>query len=457
LIIKILEKQFPGNFSMIQNFTKYIADQNLFTKKDEILLAVSGGKDSVCLSHLFAAAGFNFSIAHCNFNLRGDASNEDAVFVQNLAQELGVRYYVKNFETEVFANQEKISIQMAARDLRYTWLEKIRSDHGYQYIATAHHLNDSIETVIYNLAKGCGIRGLHGILPKNGNIIRPLLFAEGTEIETYIESNSLAYREDASNASDKYSRNFIRHQIVPKFKELNPSFEKSANETIQKIKETEFIFDQSIQQYRDLIVKEKGHEIYIDFNKIPKAAAPTVLYEILKPMGFHGDQIKMMLNQDHQSGISFYTETHILLIDRDQYIIRKNEIPKFVKRDIPQSEEAVRLNDKILIFSVLDKVPDPIPKDSSVAVLDFDKLSFPLQLRSWKAGDIFQPFGMHGKHQKIQDFLTNKKLTRFEKEVVHVLESNGEICWVIGMRLDERFRVTEATKKCYSINAKHIH
>ncbi|MFT5167891.1 MAG: tRNA(Ile)-lysidine synthase [Saprospiraceae bacterium] len=439
---------------MIEYFKKYIADQNLLSRGDKILLAVSGGKDSVCMSHLFALAGFSFDLAHCNFKLRGEAADGDATFVQNLAQELGVECHIQSFETETFANTEKISIQMAARDLRYEWLEKIRSGNGYQYIATAHHLNDSIETVIYNFAKGCGIRGLHGILPKNGKIIRPLLFAEGAAIEAYIQSNSLVYREDASNASDKYSRNFIRHQIVPKLKELNPSFEKSAEETIQRIREIEFLFKQSIQQYRDLVLKEKGQEIYIDYHKIPKAAAPTILYELLKPMGFHGDQIKMMLRPDHQSGVSFYTLSHVLLIDRDRYIIRKNEIPKFVERDIPLGEEAVRLNDRTLSFSVLDSVPDPIPKAPSLAVLDFDKLTFPLQLRPWKAGDIFQPFGMQGKHQKVQDFLTNKKLSRFEKEVVHILESDGEICWVVGMRVDERFRIGEGTDRAYIIEVK---
>ena len=440
---------------MLKNFKKYISDKNLFAAEDRILLAVSGGKDSACMSHLFALAGFSFDIAHCNFNLRGDASDGDAEFVQNMAKEYGVKSYIENFDAETFALTEKVSIQMAARDLRYTWLEKIRAENAYQYIATAHHLNDSIETVIYNFTKGCGIRGLHGILPKNGKIVRPMLFAEGTEIEKYIETNAIPFREDASNASDKYSRNFIRHQVVPKLKKLNPSFEKSTAETIRKIRETEFIFEQAIQQYKDLVFEEKGDEVYIDFNKIPKPAAHTILYEILKPMGFHGDQIKMMMETDHQSGISFYTDSHILLIDRDRYIIRKNEIPKFVKRDIQLTEEAVIINDLMLIFSVLEKAPDPIPKNAEVAVLDFDKLHFPLQLRPWKAGDIFQPFGMHGKHQKVQDFLTNKKLSRFEKEVVHVLESDGKICWVVGMRVDERFRITERTDKCFYIKIKY--
>ncbi len=436
---------------MIQKLKDYISDQGLFSSEDKILLAVSGGKDSVCMSHLFAQADLPFGIAHCNFKLRADASDEDATFVKDLAQQLGVKCFTKSFETAQYAKTKKVSIQMAARDLRYLWLEKIRSENDYAFIATAHHLNDSTETVLYNFAKGCGIRGLHGILPKSNYIIRPLLFAEGSEIEDYVKVNQLAYREDLSNASDKYSRNFIRHQIIPKFKKLNPAFEKSADETIQRLRDVEFLFEQSIQNYKTLILTEKGQEIYIDYHQLPSAAASTVLYEILKPMGFHGDQVKMILNQKHQSGIYFYSNSHTLLIDRDQYIVRKKEVLKLDQIDVLVDDKTILFNGQTLSCTILDTIPNPISKDSSTAVLDFDKLSFPLRLRPWKPGDIFQPFGMKGKHQKIQDFLTHKKLSRFEKEAVYVLESAGEICWVVGMRIDERFRVWEGTAVCYLV------
>ncbi len=440
---------------MLQQFLAYIKTQALFSSEDKILLAVSGGMDSVLMAHLFAEAGLSFGIAHCNFKLRGIESDGDADFVESLAKDTKVSFHLKNFDTQAYADQEKISIQMAARDLRYEWLESIRKENNYSYIATAHHLNDSIETVIYNFSKGCGIRGLHGISPKKDKIIRPLLFAKRAEIADNIKDNSFQFREDASNASEKYSRNFIRHQIVPKLKELNSSFEKSTQETIQKIRETEFLFQQSVEFYKKEITTIKEDSLFIDYKKLPKEAAHTLLFEILNPMGFHGDQVKMILDQDHQSGVSFFTKSHILLIDRDQYIVKKNEVPKLVTLKIKASEEAVMIKDKMLIFEVLDNVPDPIPRDATIAILDFEKLSFPLQLRPWKDGDIFQPFGMNGQHQKVKDFLTNKKLSRFEKDEVHVIESDGIICWIVGLRIDERFRILENTSKLFRITQKH--
>lgn len=440
---------------IFQQFQNYIKDQNLFSRKDKILLAISGGMDSVLMCHLFKEANLSASIAHCNFKLRGEDSDGDAVFVKQLAADLDFDFYEEYFNTTAYAEKEKISIQMAARDLRYEWLEKIRRENGFQYIATAHHLNDSIETIIYNFSKGCGIRGLHGILPKKEKIIRPLLFASRSEIEEHIKNNKIQYREDASNASDKYSRNFIRHQIIPKFKTLNASFEKSSKETIQKIRATEFLFEESISNYKKKLVKKKEGKIFIDYLNLPEEAAHTILFEILNPMGFNGDQIKMILDQDHQSGTSFYTTNHILLIDRDHYIVKKIEAPKLFSIDIEEAEDEIAINDKILVFESNNKIPSPIPKDKDIAILDFKKLTFPLKLRPWKAGDIFQPFGMSGKHQKIKEFLTNKRLTRFEKEEICVIESAGKICWVVGMRIDERFKVSKDTTSVFKITQKH--
>lgn len=432
---------------MVAQFKKHITTQALFSKEDKILLAVSGGKDSVLMSRLFAEAGYTFVIAHCNFKLRGVASDEDALFVRALAKELGVACLVEEFDTEHYAASQKISIQMAARELRYDWLEKTRRAQSCAYIATAHHLNDSLETVLYNFTKGCGIRGLHGILPKQGQIIRPLLFAEASAIVDYIQNQQIPFREDASNASDKYSRNFIRHQVIPKLKKLNPAFEKTASTTIQRIRETEFIFHEAIAHYKKQVLSEQDGHTFIAYQKIPKAAASTILYELLCPMHFNAEQVDMLLHQEHQSGVRFQSATHELLIDRGRYIIRRHTAIEAVELVIEEGTTSLDFQGKRLSFVKLEELPEPMPKAATIALLDYGQLVFPLRLRPWRAGDIFQPFGMGGQHQKVQDFLTHRKLSRFEKEQAYVLESGGKICWVVGFRIDERFRI-RATSTC---------
>jgi len=302
-----------------------------------------------------------------------------------------------------------------------------------------------VETVLYNFTKGCGIRGLHGILPKKGHLIRPLLFATASSIVDYVQKHNISFREDASNASDKYSRNFIRHQVIPNLKKLNPAFEKTAGVSIQRIRETEFLFHEAIANYKKLVLSKQGDHIFIQYKKIPQAAAATILYELLRPMHFTNEQVLMLLGQEHQSGIKFLSSTHELLIDRDHYIIRKQEVIQAATFEIEAGTKNCNLQDKQLTFTKLEQAPETIPKDAHIAMLDYEQLHFPLQLRPWKAGDSFQPFGMNGQHQKVQDFLTHKKLSRFEKEQVYVLESDRKICWIIGLRLDERFRLTDST------------
>lgn len=432
---------------MLKRFQEYIKNQCLFSSDDRILLAVSGGMDSMVMSHLFAQAGFSFAIAHCNFQLRGADSDADATFVETTSKALNIQYYRQDFDTKAYVASQRVSTQMAARRLRYEWLEAVRLKENYNYIATAHHLNDSIETMIYNLTKGCGIRGLHGISPKNGKIIRPLLFAERREIADFVTEHQIAYREDASNASDKYSRNFIRHQVIPQLKTLNSSFEQSTKATIQNLRETEFIFHQAIADFRTKWVEEKGDTLWIDYKKIPKEAARTILYEFLRPMGFHGDQILMLLNTAHQSGISFSSKTHELLVDRDYYIVRERQDHLTLEYNVEIDDKSIHFSNRKLSFEYPDEIPNPIPGNPAIAVLDLEQLQFPLRLRPWTDGDIFQPFGMHGQHQKLKDFLTHRKLNRFEKEQVYVLESAGKICWIVGFRIDERFRINAFSKK----------
>ncbi len=441
---------------MIRDLQDYVNSEDLFSKEAKILLAVSGGMDSVVLTQLMHTAGYSIGLAHCNFQLRGADSDGDEIFVQQLALELNVPFYSHHFDTSSYAAEQNISIQMAARDLRYTWLEEIRSTNGYAYIATAHHLNDSLETVIYNFAKGTGIRGLHGILPKQNKIIRPLLFATRDQIAAYQVQQAIAFREDASNASDKYSRNYIRHHIVPALRSLNPNLELTAATTINNLKETEWLFLEMIERYRQKHVRKEAGRWYIDYQKLPKEAAATILFELLSPFGFHGDQVRMILRQEHQAGVYFESEEYVLLIDREELILRPQaeRVQRELRISAVDADDAlhVSIGSANIECKLLNEPPESFPRDENIALLDFDKLDFPLTLRYWKAGDQFQPFGLNGHHKKVKDFLTNRKLNRFEKNETMVIESNGEICWVVGLRIDERFKVDAGTKRYWQMH-----
>lgn len=437
--------------------TEYIWENKLISSNQKTLLAVSGGIDSVVLCHLFKQTNLPFGIAHCNFKLRENASDDDEFFVKKLANELGVPFFSTAFETTQIAKKRQQSIQVAARDLRYEWLEKIRKKHGFATIATAHHLNDSVETVLYNFTKGCGIRGLHGILPKVGHIIRPLLFATKEEIEKFAKNENLSWREDASNATDKYARNKIRHHVVPVLKQLNPNFEQTAAANIQRLQETEALYDFAIQKIKAKIVHKKEDTLYISISKLLNAPAPqSVLFEILKSYQFNNQQVRQIirtarhLENNTHSGKNFYAQAHCLLIDRDFLILKKETISNIEHHLIYKNDNQILLSDRILNIKAIAK-PKQFSQNKQEAILDFDKLHFPLKLRKWQAGDHFQPLGMKGKRQKLQDFFSNNKLTKFEKEAVWILESRGEICWIVGYRLDERFKVTNSTNSCLQI------
>jgi tRNA(Ile)-lysidine synthase len=281
---------------MVSKFQKYIASQNLLATGGKTLVATSGGVDSVVLCHLFLEAGLPFAMAHCNFQLRGEASDADEVFVKKLADEFRVDFYSTRFETSIFAQQNKLSTQQAARELRYNWLEETRQLADCQHIATAHHLDDSIETVFYNFAKGCGLRGLHGIPPVNGHVIRPLLFATKKDILEFAKQKEIGYREDASNLTDKYSRNLLRHHVVPVFEQINPSFQNKAGENIERLREAELLFDFALQKIMADVVDKLPDVWRIDLQKLLAYPAPaTVLFEVLKPFGFNNDQVQNIL------------------------------------------------------------------------------------------------------------------------------------------------------------------
>lgn len=446
---------------MKNRFEKYIIENQLFTKNDRLLVAVSGGVDSVVLSQLLYINGYHFSIAHCNFQLRGEESNEDEEFVKSLAEAWKVPFYVKKMDTKQYVLDNKVSIQVAARVLRYAWFEELRNTFNYDYILTAHHASDNIETVLYNFAKGSGLLGLTGIKPKNKAIIRPLLWAKKEEILAFLKAENLPFREDSSNETDKYARNNIRHHIIPVLKQLNPNFETTANETIQRLAETQVLFDFFIQKTKKEITHFLNGYLFIDKNKLKTyPSVSTVLFEILKEFGFNNDQVSQILKDDgFKIGTLFYTQTHKLLIDRTHYIVapQVKQVETEVSFIIQKDDILIKGEGFELAFTYFKGKKGEFSRNPFTVLLDVEKLSFPLTLRKWQDGDRFQPIGMGGKSQLLSDFFRLQKLSIFEKAQVWILETaQKQICWVVGFRIDERCKITEGSKSFVNIEFKLI-
>ena len=434
---------------MLKNFKEFISTNKLFDKSHKILVAVSGGIDSVVLCHLLEKVGFDFGIAHCNFNLRGKESDSDEKFVKNLAKQFNVPFHVKRFNTQAYSDKHGISIQMAARDLRYSWFEEIRAKNHYTYIAIAHHQNDEIETFFINLIRGTGIAGLHGIKVKTGNIVRPLMFADRKQIENFASKNKIKYREDSSNVSLKYLRNKIRHKLLPLLKEINPDVESSVINDIKRITQIENVFQSLVKEKKAAIVKQNGNIVFIDIEKIFALQHKELfLYEFLKPYNFSGDIIEKISDSlKKTSGKQFFSSTHRLLKDRTHLIISplnnsKKEKKILIKENY--SDIKIPLHLKFRTYNVSNNFE--ILKEKNIACFDKDKLIFPLILRKWKDGDYFYPFGMKGK-KKISDFFTDQKLSILDKENIWLLCNENDIVWVVGHRLDNRYKVTDKTQR----------
>ena len=443
---------------MLQSFNQFINLNRLFSPEDRCLLAISGGVDSMVMAHLFQESGLSFGIAHCNFKLRGKDSDGDEQFVEDVAKKLKIPFYTTSFDTVKVAENQGLTIQEAARNLRYDWLESIQKKYRFDYISTAHHLNDSLETVLYNFTKGSGIRGLHGIPLRNGKVIRPLLFAEREQIEVYAKEHEISFREDASNTSDKYARNKIRLQVIPALKELNPAIVQTSRRTIRYLSDAEYLMDLALKELRTQLVEEKETALHIDLEGLQKhAASATILFEWTREMGFHSDQVMQGLNQrKNQPGAVFYSATHRMLFDRKQIIIAPVKDPeKDVSFLIRKEDTQLQLSDGLLTMGYAKGMPATFSEDNWEACLAADKLTFPLKLRHWEKGDYFMPFGMKGKRQKLKDFFVRQKVTRFEKERIWLLETfSGEICWIIGHRMDDRFKINSGTTNIYLLKFK---
>lgn len=441
---------------MLHAFLTYINEQKLFEPTDKILLTVSGGKDSVTMFNLFCGANFQFAVAHCNFQLRGEDSNEDELFVENFCKKQGIAFHSTRFKTKKFVKKNKVSTQMAARTLRYEWFEQIRQEFGYAYIATAHHLNDSIETVLLNLTKGTGITGLRGILPKKDFIIRPLLFASREQIDSYVADNQLLWREDSSNASDDYQRNLLRHQVVPLLKKINPNFDETFARNLERLQAVEADFRRNLNLFKMTTLREENGIVFLKIAHINYyQSAAYFLEELLKDFGFNYFQSKEIYRSlDGLSGKVFHSATHTLFKDREDLVITKKLEADNIKYTIESIVNGLNFSfeGKILKFSLIE-IADfeaNFVKNNTILFVDYDKITFPLMLRTWQEGDWFIPLGMKGR-KKISDFLIDKKVSMNLKKVIFLLTSQGNILWVVGHRADDRFKITEITKRVLKV------
>jgi len=429
---------------------EFIEKEKLIAKGEQVLLAVSGGIDSVLMCHLFAQTHYPFAIAHCNFNLRGEESDGDQVFVKALAKQLKVPFFSKDCDTKAYAKENKISIQMAARDLRFAWFEALSAKEGYAVYATAHHIDDAIETYFINQLRGTGIAGLHGLLPKNGKLIHPLLFATREDIMAYVEQNKLSYREDSSNKTSKYLRNGLRHKIMPVLEAMQSKYRSILMQNMERFSAAESIYLQKIEEEKQRVCKTEGTFVLVSIpDLIALENASTYLFEFIKPFGFVFSQAKEIVEsiKKGQSGAQFYSSSHMLLRDREELIIQL--IQEKPAEDFVLESEFGEIHYPLhLSWETLAKCS--IEKDEHIALIDFDKLKFPLKLRKWEQGDAFYPLGMHGK-KLLSDFFIDLKLNQIQKENVWLLLSNEEIVWILGYRIDNRFRMTKNTKRTLKI------
>jgi tRNA(Ile)-lysidine synthase len=426
-----------------QSFLDYLEQKKLCTSHDKILLAVSGGLDSMVMLHLFNECRFTVSVAHANFLLRGKESNSDENFVESFCKKSSIPFYSRRIETELYARQNHLSIQMAARETRYQWFSELAEMYHFHYIATAHHLNDSLESVLLNLVRGSGLEGWDGIEPKNGNIIHPMLFATRRQIEAYAKESKIAWREDSSNASDDYQRNFIRHRVIPLLRELNPSLETSFSDGVAKISGAVELELLGIRYWKEKFEKKKRNQILFEKKGLNQFINPeNVLWSLIKGFGFNVDQCRQIVSSLHgQSGKKFLSSNFELLIDREFLIISKHsEVSDEVLIDKGQSQAALGN----LALKIEEKIQGGAKADPNFASLDAQKLKFPLRWRTWRAGDDFYPLGMSHR-KKVSDFLIDQKISLVDKKSVTVLESGNEIVWLVGLRLDERYKISEMT------------
>lgn len=462
--------------SLFNRFINYLTKENLFQKKDDLIVAVSGGVDSIALCELCYQGGFPFEIAHCNFQLRGEESDRDEAFVSSLGEKYNTKVFIKKFATKAYAKEHKVTTQVAARELRYKWFdelislkrgqpllsnesEKISNKNSSDaqklnstFLLTAHHANDSIETLLMNFFKGTGIKGLHGILPKQGKIVRPLLFAKKDQLVSFVNENNLSFVEDSSNASDKYTRNYFRNQLIPSLQTLYPRVNENLLDNLERFKDIETLYGQAIQLHKKNLVEHNGDELHIPVLKLLKAKPlKTIIYEIIKEFGFTTNQVKDVLYLlESETGKYINSATHKIIRNRKWIIITPQYLTEVSLIVIDENDHEINFEIGKIKVEKLESADVKISDDNLTAAMDAKDITFPLLLRKWKQGDYFYPLGMQ-KKKKVGKLLNDLKISLPGKEKIWVIESNKKIIWVVGKRIDDRFKVTNQTKNIIRI------
>ncbi len=434
---------------MLQEFKNHIANDLSFLLGNKLLIACSGGVDSIVLTRLCRLLNLEFGIAHCNFNLRGSESDDDEQFVKDFADQVKAPFFVKHFDTQKYTKDHGVSIQMAARELRYTWFREIANEYQYDYILTAHHADDNLETFLINLSRGTGIEGLTGIPEINEIFVRPLLPFSRDQIIEFAKESKVEWREDSSNSSVKYLRNKLRHDVIPDLKSVNPQFLQNFGASLEYLKQgNDFIKGQIFLIKKGLFEYTEGDIIKIPINRLREYGNPrTCLYFLLKEYGFKAwDDIEKVVTA--QSGKQIYSETYRLVKDRD-YLLLSPIIEGFSDRSykIPEEENMIMIPSGTLKFKIVEEMTDV---DLKTIFVDKEKLKYPLTVRKWKEGDYFYPLGMKGK-KKLSKYFKDEKLSLLAKERVWLLCSGKEIIWIINYRADNRFKIIPQTKQILKI------
>jgi tRNA(Ile)-lysidine synthase len=431
---------------LLNNFKVYIQKENLFTSKDKLLLAVSGGADSAALCALCAMHNLHFSIAHCNFKLRVEESDRDENFVRKLASQYNVPFFVKEFDTIVVAKNSKTGIEEAARNLRYTWFIELLQENNFDFLLTAHHADDNIETVMMNFFRGTGVKGLRGILPKQGVIVRPLLFARRVDIENFVNQNNILFVTDSSNAESDYSRNYFRNELIPAIENIYPNTTKNILNNIERFTDVAFLYNESINKIKANLIEKKGNEFYIPVLKLAKAKPlKTIIHEIIREYNFTAAQVgevHKLLNSE--SGKFITSDTHRILRNRNWLIISPiiSNTTNTIHLIEAETTEVFFDENKLQLKKI--NTPETFASNTNIACIDASQLLYPLLLRKWKQGDYFYPLGMQ-KKKKLSRFFSDFKLSLIQKENVWVIESNKKIVWVVGYRIDDRFKITSSS------------
>lgn len=438
---------------MKNKFLKYIKENKLADKTDKLLIGVSGGRDSIFMAEMFINTGFNISIAHTNFSLRGEESDLEEKFVKEYALKKGLMFYSTKFDTQSYATKNKISIQMAARQLRYSWFDKLIEENNYSKVAVAHNRNDTVETFFINLMRGTGIKGLKGISNKKKNVIRPVLFADRSEITSYLQENKIKWKDDSSNDSDKYQRNFIRHNIIPKIEEIEPNFTDRMQANMRALTKINTVYENEVKHRKSKIFVEQLDKILVNIDLLKQLdPLDTYLFEFIREYDFSYEQVLELIDMlDSSSGKQILSKSHRIVKDRDFLIITnltaKNEEEYIIQKGMIHMKAPLHIH-----FDILNNINFEVPKNKEIACFDYQKLEFPLKLRRWKTGDSFMPLGMKN-FKKISKFFIDEKFSLIDKENTWILTTaNDNILWVVGHRIDNRFKIDDRTEKILSIS-----